>query len=252
MSTSRHTAMGRREFLKTSTCALATAAVGPQLFAGLASQPKLMVAGFASLEIESAGTDVFTANVIDARRAPADAAFLRHGARISSYGLSGADPRHQRALDFQAHYAVGSGKDRRFVPYYAWVAGGRSDGARPVSFNVPVDGEQKIRFSMTAKMPAPVAGAATSRRGLLASRETAVEPRAIPVELGLRGGAGSLELARGFYVIVPVYDGVRTPQWSSYSLRRTAGQWVLHEAHGAATLPVEFEHFVVRVDYAKA
>jgi len=250
MSTSRHKGMGRREFLRTSTCALATAAVGPQLFAGFAS-PKLMVAGFAPLEIESAGTDVFTANVIDARRASADAAFLRHNARISAYGLSGSNA-EPRALDFLTHYAIGRGESRHVVPFHTWVSSRRAEGPRPVSFTVPVDEEQKIRFSMTAKMPVVKPAASSSRRGLLSRpATTSVEPRALPIELSLHGDAGSTALSRGFYVVVPVYEGQRTPDWSAYTLRRSGGRWALHERYGSELRPAGFEHFVLRVDYAR-
>jgi hypothetical protein len=246
MSTNRHNGMGRRAFLKTSTCALATAAVGPRLFADV-WQPKLMVAAFAPLDI-SAGTEMSAANVIDARRAPApDAAFIRHGARISAFGLSGGEPRDRRAIDLLTHFAIGSGRERQLVPYFAWAGGGSN---APVSFHVPVDEEQRIRFSVTAKMPAPQAAGTSSRRGLLARRQTALEPRAIPVELSLGSEAGTIPLSRGFYVIVPVYDGQSAPRWSSYSLRQVAGGWALHELRGTEIRPATFEHFVVRVDYA--
>jgi hypothetical protein len=241
MSTSRHNGMHRRDFLRASACAVATAAVGPQLLAGV-GQPKLMVAGFAPLELP-AGTGIPAANVVDARRAPAaDAAFTRHGARISAFGLSGAGTRDRRAVDFLTHYAVGSGRDRSLVPFFAWAGGGNA----PVSFHVPVDEEQRIRFSVTAKMPAVQAQGDASRRGLFARRAKALEPRGIPVELSLRNDGSALPLSRGFYIIVPVYDGQSAPDFSSYSLQAVEGGYALHRAGRVA----DFEHFVVRVDYA--
>lgn len=240
MSTSRHNGMARRDFLKTSTCVLATAAVGPRLFAA-GWQPKLMVAGFAPLAI-SAGTETAVANVIDARRAPAaDPAFARHGARVSAFGLSGGEARNRRAIDFLTHYAVGTGRDRSLVPFFAWAG-----SSAPVSFYVPVDEEQRIRFSVTAKMPVPQAQGEASRRGLFASRARALEPRGIPVELALRNDGNALPLSRGFYIIVPVYDGQSAPDWSSYSLQQIDGGYALHRAGRVA----DFEHFVVRIDYA--
>lgn len=241
MSTSRHQGVGRREFLATSACVLASAAVGPELLAGLTVQPRLIVAGFAPLDIESAGTDAFQRNVVAAERnGAADPAFLRHGASVLMNGLSGGDPRARRALDFLTHYTVSDGGEPRLVPYHVWAGGGS-----PVRFTVPVDGQQRIRFSVTAPMPVAMAPQPSSRRAF-ASRQASAEtvPTALPVELSLDG---NISLRRGFFVVVPIYDGQSSPDWSRYSLRRSGGRWALH---GADNAPAAFEHFVVRVDYA--
>lgn len=241
MSTSRHQGMGRREFLTTSACALATAAVGPEVLAGLAWQPRLVVAGFAPLEIESAGTEVFERNVVAAERnGVADTAFLRHGASVSMHGVSGGDPRARRALDFLVHYAYSDNGETRFAPFHAWARSGS-----PVRFTVPVDEQQRIRFSVTAPMPVPEAAQPASRRVLARRpRTSTTAPTALPVELSL---GGNISLRRGFFIIVPVYDGQSAPDWSAYSLRRHDGRWTLHER---GNTPAAFEHFVVRVDYA--
>lgn len=246
MSTSRHQGMRRREFLATSACAVATAAVGPELFAGLTWQPRLIVAGFAPLEIESAGTDVFERNVAAAEKIrTADDAFVRHGASVSMYGVSGGDARTRRALDFLVHYTYSEAGEPHLIPFHAWAGSGG-----PVRFTVPVDEQQRIRFSVTAPMPSPKRPEPATRR-VFARRETPSEtvPTALPVELSLRGNVG---LRRGFYVIVPVYDGQSSPDWSAYSLRKSDNRWTLHTSLLGAAQPVPFEHFVVRVDYAKA
>lgn len=242
MSTSRHQGIGRREFLTTSACALATVAAGPELFAGLAWQPKLIVAGFAPLEIESAGTDVFERNVVAAERiGAADDAFLRHGASVSMQGVSGGDARARRALDFLVHYTYSEAGEPRLVPFHAWAGTGG-----PVRFTVPVDEQQRIRFSVTAPMPVAKTAAPASRR-VFARRETSSEtaPTALPIELALRG---NISLRRGFYVVVPVHDGQSAPNFAAYSLRKAGSRWALHGSNGA---PAAFEHFVVRIDYAK-
>jgi hypothetical protein len=240
MSTSRHQGLGRREFLTTSACALATVAVGPELFAGLAWQPRLIVAGFAPLEIESAGTERFERNVIAAERiGAADPAFRRHGASVSMNGLSGGDPRTRRAMEFLAHYTYAEAGESRVVPFRLWAGGGS-----PVRFTVPVDGQQRIRFSVTAPMPATETSAPATRRAFAHRAKSEAVPTALPVELSLAGG---VSLRRGFYVIVPVYDGQSSPDWSSYSLRRAGARWTLH---GLDLEPVSFEHFVIRLDHA--
>lgn len=240
MSTSRHQGLGRREFLTTSACALATVAVSPELFAGLAWQPKLIVAGFAPLEIESAGTGRFERNVIAAERiGAADPAFRRHGASVSMNGLSGGDPGTRRAMEFLAHYTYTEAGQSHVVPFHVWARGGG-----PVRFTVPVDDQQRIRFSVTAPMPPTETAAPPTRRVFARQAKGEAVPTALPVELSLTGG---VSLRRGFYVVVPVYDGQSSPDWSSYSLRRAGARWALHAVDGK---PVAFEHFVVRVDHA--
>lgn len=242
MTTSRHEGMGRRDFLRTSACALATAAVGPKLIAGLAVEPRLIVAGFAPLEIESAGTGSLERNVMAAERiAFADRAFLRHGARVSMNGVSGRHPGARRAVDFLTHYAyTADGGEQRFVPYHVWAG----HAGMPVRFTVPVDEQQRIRFSVTAPMPVVKDAAPESRRFLARKPKTELAPTALPVELSFDG---RVKLTRGYYVIVPVYDGEKAPDWSSYSLAKDGSRWTLHTRDAK---PAAFEHFVVRVDYA--
>ncbi len=136
MITKRHQ-MGRRDFLRvSSTCALATAAVGPKLLAEVAAaSPRRLVVGFSS-------PDEF-AGVIAAASIPAgDGAFIGRGARITVSGASGAPaaPRARRAVDLLAHYSYFEGSERKSVPFRAWSCS-RTTGCQGnrVSFNVPVD-----------------------------------------------------------------------------------------------------------------
>src|SRR5687767_12449380 len=94
MSTNGHQ-MGRRDFLIfSSTAALASATVGPKLFAkGAAAAPKRLAVGFAPFDEN--------ATVVPASSVPAgDGAFISRGARIAVFGSrTFADqPRARRAV----------------------------------------------------------------------------------------------------------------------------------------------------------
>jgi hypothetical protein len=229
MSTSRDQGIGRRQFLTTSACALAAVAVGPELLAGLAPAPRAITAGFAPLDIEKAVGDVFTQNVVAAETiGAADQAFVRLGASVSMLGRSGAAGRGPRALQFAANFAV-EGDPEKTLPFHMWAGSGS-----PVRFTVPVESQRRLLFTVSTR--AVTKDVSSGGEGEVA----------LPVELSLTGGA--INLQRGFYVIVPLYEGASVPNWWAYSLRRTAGRWSLVDVDGA---PATFEHFVVRVDYAK-
>ncbi len=68
-----------------------------------------------------------------------------------------------------------------------------------------------------------------------------------PVTLSLTSEAGSLKLVRGYYVIVPLFDGDAAPSWSSFELRQHEGRMALVDRNGDVA---PFEHFVLKVDYA--
>jgi hypothetical protein len=74
------------------------------------------------------------------------------------------------------------------------------------------------------------------------------ESTPLPLTLSLQNENGGLRLARGFYVVVPMFSGDSEPNWSSWSLRSVDGRMALVDSRGN-TAP--FEHFVLRVDYAK-
>ena len=78
--------------------------------------------------------------------------------------------------------------------------------------------------------------------------ESAARDEGFPVALTLLSGDG-VKLVRGFYVIVPMSDGDSEPRWSRYHLEQAEGRWALHDDNREIA---PFEHFVLRIDYAKA
>ncbi len=233
--------MGRRQFLiVSSTCAVAAATVGPKLFAGESAPPKRLAVGFMPFDGDGA--------VVDAAGIPAgDGAFIGRGARVTASGASGAsaDPRGRRAVELIAHFAYFDGAERKVAPFRAWGCS-RVTGCQgnPVGFTVPVDEVQKIVLTVGVERGTPEN--TTSRREAL--RGDVTESSALPLVLSLQGEAGSLRLARGFYVVVPMFDGDSDPRWSSWTVRAAGGRFSLVDADGNIA---PFEHFVLRVDYAK-
>ncbi len=241
MNTNEHK-IGRREFLLvSSTCALAAAAVGPKLFGGEAvSSPKRLAVGFASLDD--------SAPLMAASGIPAgDGAFIGHGARITVSGASGAsaEPRERRGVELLTHYSYFEGAERRDAPFRAWGCS-RKTGCQgnAVSFNVPVDVEQRIRFTVGVEAGAVKSGGPTTRRITV---DAATESESLPVVLSLLSDPDSLKLVRGFYVIVPLFENDGQPRWSDWHLARVEGRMSLVNGNGDVA---PFEHFVLRVDYA--
>jgi len=236
------TEIGRRQFLIASSAALATAAVGPKLFAGAAGgpPPKRLTVGFAPID---AGATVIAAASIPA----GDGGFISRGARVSVSGTSGtfAKPTARRAVELVAHYSYLDGAERRAAPFRAWGCN-RTTGCQgsPTSFTVPVDEVGKLEFTVETERGVP--GAAASRRDALAGAMP--ESAVLPVTLSLLSG-DSLKLVRGYYIIVPLFDEDAEPRWSQYELRSSEGRWALTDHDGNAA---SFEHFVLRIDYAKS
>lgn len=240
MNTSRHTGMGRREFLQLSSIsALATVAAGPKLFAGEAAQPQRLAIGFVPLEGGALGNAD--------RISSGDGGFLSHGARVSvSGGGTFATPSHRRAVELNANFSYFEGAERRVAPFHAW-SGSRITGCsgNAVSFRMPVEDEQKVAFSVTSQRM--TGGSAVAQR-LGIAEGPQLESKALPFSLTLLSERGTLKLVRGFYVVVPLFDGDSEPRWSSLEVKQTGGRWAVH-ARGEET-PAAVEHFVLRVDYA--
>ncbi|HUP63457.1 MAG TPA: hypothetical protein VNA69_23935 [Thermoanaerobaculia bacterium] len=213
--------------------------VGPELLAGQQAPPRSIATGFAPFDFDPAGPGDVELWLTPAERiGAADRAFLRHGARISMYGVSGGEARSRGSLAFDVHYTVSEGGVRREVLFHAWAGGGG-----PIRFVVPLDHEDRIRFSVTAVMPA----SQTRRRSRGVNRgKTQTSPSALALELSLDG---PIRLQRGFYVIVPLLDGQSAPGWWEYAVRKVNGRWGVYSVAGT---PAPFEHFVVRVDHAAA
>lgn len=242
MSISRHE-FGRRQFLiASSTCALATAVVGPKLFAGAsASLPKRLAVGFASVDEDAA---LNAASTVPA----GDGGFIGRGARITVSGASGvsADPGQRRAVELLTHYSYFDGSERRDAPFRAWGCS-RKTGCQgnSVSFTVPVDEEQRIRFSVGVESGSTSAGAPTTRRRAVGGAAT--ESQALPVTLSLLSEPDSMKLVRGYYVVVPLFENDGDPRWSDWQIRRVDGRMAIVDGNGNLAL---FEHLVLRIDYA--
>ncbi len=233
--------MGRRQFLVlSSTCAVAAATVGPRLFAGERAVPKRLAVGFAAFEEN--------ASVVSASGIPSgDGGFIGRGARVTVSGASGAsaDPRGRRAVELLAHYSYLDGAERRNAPFRAWACSRRTGcQGNPVSFNVPVDEVQKIQLTVGVETGAPESAA--TRRQALAGGVT--ESTVLPLTLTLQDEAGAYKLARGFYVVVPMFEGDSNPSWSAWTVRAAEGRFSLVDADGNVA---PFEHFVLRIDYVE-
>jgi hypothetical protein len=232
--------MGRRQFLVlSSTCALAAATVGPKLFAGESASPKRLAVGFKAFEQDAV--------VAAASIASGDGAFIGRGARITASGASGtsAEPRGRRAVELLAHFSYLDGAERKVAPFRAWGCS-RVTGCQgsPVGFTVPVDEVQRVVLSVGVERGAPEG--TTSRRDTMLMGGT--ESAALPLVLSLQSEAGTYALARGFYVVVPMFEGDSDPSWSSWTVSAVDGRFALVDAEGNVA---SFEHIVLRVDYAK-
>jgi hypothetical protein len=236
--------IGRRQFLVySSTGALATAVLGPKLFADvLNSAPRRLAVGYAAFGENAAVSSASSLTTVDG-------GFIGRGARISVSGSSGAgqNPRSRRTVELLAHYSYLDGAERKTTPFRAWGCS-RVTGCQgsPTSFLFPVDEVQKISFTVSAESGTPsaaAAGPATRREALVPEGTKSTE---LPVVLSLQGEAGTFKLARGFYVVVPIFEGDSDPRWSAYSMRQVEGRWSLVDGAGAVA---PFEHFVLRIDY---
>ena len=239
MSTNR-VEMGRREFLVLSSTALATVAVMPKLFAGesaaVVGEARLAV-GFASFEER--------ASAMDATRVSADGAFISRGALVGICGVRNIskNPRDRRAVEVLAHYSVADGAERKDIPLRAWAAGRSSEAQGKVAFfNMPVDETQKLVFSFATERGRPGGGAASRR-------DTFGEPtvsNTSTLTLSLTGEPGSIKLARGFYIVVPMFDRDSDPRWSSWRVGELDGRWSLVDGDNN---PANFEHVILSIDY---
>jgi len=235
--------MGRRQFLVvSSTCAVA-AAVAPRLFGGEpAVRPKRLAVGFARFEESS--------TLIPASGIPAgDGAFIGQGARITASGASGAaaDPRLRRGVELLAHFSYLEGATLRDAPFRAWACN-RDTGCQgnTVGFNVPVDEQQSIRFSVVVESGAAKPVSRTSRRRAIGGNP--MQSEEMSVRLTLLSEPGAIKLVRGHYVIVPLFEHDSEPRWSNWRVQRVDGRMALVDGNDTAA---SFEHFVLGVDYAR-
>ena len=233
--------IGRRQFLiASSVAAVASATVGPKLLAeAITPAPKKLAVGFAPA---AAGAAMAAASAVSG----ADRAFLSRGARVTVHGarVATTDPRARRTLNLVAHYPVVEGGEVKSVPFFAWGCSRQtgSDG-NCARFVMPVADTEKLVFTVTTQRGLPTGVQPTRRDALTAPTESTPTP----VTLSLGGEPGSFNLAAGYYVIVPMFGGDRDPRWSAYTVGELDGESTLIGRDGKAP---DFEHFVLRIDYA--
>lgn len=232
--------MGRRQFLRVSTAsAVATAVLGPKLFAAeRAGAPRRLAVGYASFDEPRLASAAYISS--------ADGGFIGRGARVTVNRASGLarSPLERRGVELRAHFSYFDGAERKSTPFTAWgssrASGAQGSGA---AFTYPVDEVQKISFTLHAESGAP-AGAATRRDAMAGDATVATE---LPLVLSLQNEAGSLKLARGFYVVVPLFENDAEPNWSAFTMGEYEGRRALLDADGKVA---PFEHLVLAIDYA--
>lgn len=199
----------RRDFLiLTSMAAAAAAAVGPKLFAAAPPATAKLAIGIAPLD---GGTFADAASVPSS-----DGAFISRGARVAFAGAHNA----KRSGELLAQFPWFHGSEKRLAPFRVWARGGNG-----VRFDMPVDVEQKLLFSLVA------------------------EGATLPVALSLQSDRSALKLVRGVYALVPLFDRDAAPRWPGYELRDDAGRITMQDRRTGQ--PAAFEHFLLRVDYVK-
>jgi hypothetical protein len=224
----------------TSAGAVMAAVVGPSIFASeVALSSRRLAVGYASFDAN--------ARVVDGIHVPAaDGGFIGRGARVlvAAANVASRDPRARRTVGLTAHYAYMDGAERKSTPFTAWAASRATGGtASPAAFTIPVDEVQTLSFSVETESGAP-RGKASRRDALILEPTLTTE---LPLTLSLQNAPGSVKLAQGFYVVVPMFEGDSGPNWSAYRMGQIQGRWALVDRDGDIA---SFEHFVLKIDYA--
>jgi hypothetical protein len=233
--------VGRRQFLKVSSAsAIAVAVLGPDIFAEEMQVPQRLAVGFASF-----GDTFSSASSIPA----SDGTFIGRGARITLSGASrpAGAPAGRRMTELITHFSYLDGARTKSAPFIAWVCS-RVEGCQGgnSSFYVPVDETQKLSFTVGVEGGTAVA-AKTTRRRAVGGDASQHRAASVPLTLSLQEEKGSVRLARGHYVILPVFEGDSEPRWGDWSIGSVDGRVQLVDRNGQ---PAPFEHFVLKTDYA--
>ena len=234
--------IGRRNFLKVSSAAIATVTLAPRLLAG-DEAPRRLVVGYASLGKAQHFRPASTLG-------SGDGAFISRGARISLSGLAGAEATAKagRAVELVVNYTYSDGAERKQAPFVAWGSNTQTGShGSPISFTVPVDEEQRISIDIRTQRNVSTAGALTSRRRAVGGPGEPMN-ESHPIFLTLLSEEGT-KLQRGNYAIVPLFGGDPEPLWYAYEVAMVDGRRSLVDDAGE---PASFPHFIVRVDYATA
>jgi hypothetical protein len=249
--------MGRREFLLvTSGTALAAMAFGQELLPSIpgSKQQRNYALGYAEFDALRQGDARrgFFPNVSSADSLSPDGNFIRNGVRISIRGANAAAVREgSRSMLLTVQFLAEEGGVQRSYPFYAWSYSKSSGMSSPVSFVVPIDQDQRVRFLLGATAAPAETSAAVSRRGLItagAASEAGAEPDAISISL--LSGDGSAKLRRGYYIFAPLAAGASVPRWSNLQLRNENGL-KLFQTDGLDVVPANFDYVILYIDYAK-
>lgn len=247
--------MGRREFLLvTSGTALAAMAFGQELLPSIPGtvRQRNYALGYAEFDAlrHAEARKGFLPNVSAADSLSPDGNFLRNGVRISIRGANAAAVNEgSRSMLLTVQYLVSEGGIQRSYPFYAWSYSKGSGMSSPVSFVVPIDQDQRVRFLLGATAVPSETAAAVSRRGLLTAAEAGAEPDAISLSL-LSGSDGSAKLRRGYYILAPLAAGASAPRWSNLQLRNENGL-KLFQSDGLDVVSANFDYVILYVDYVK-
>ena len=236
-------AFHRRDFLKFSSIAALGVAAGALLernaFADSAPLPLRLWVGCAGIdEIDRARGNPMDVVLAPVRSlASSDGTFIRRGARVKIAGIS-CGSAARRVMEVRPHYLSDGTTD---VPVIAWGPGGGR-----VAFTMPVEVEQRLRFSFVPTPPAPPP--ILSRRRLVGAAAPADMSQ--DLVLSLLNEPDVVKLTRAYYVVVPQFTDAPEPKWGSYTLLSHKGHMLMHEWRDGFMQPVELEHFVLRTDYA--
>ncbi len=261
MNNPKQQGLGRREFiLMTSGTALVAVAMGQVNFSSPAPARSVAL-GFAESDAAKSADARFVPNVMSADRVSSgDGSFLR-GARVSIRGFN-VTPKAstgRKDIQFITNYTVMEAGVPKLLPFVAWSYSKSSGAGHRVSYVVPLDQDQHLRFMLKTDLSATetntevvASSVAMARRNLFSNlvseaANSPVDPDAIT--LSIAGEKGMTKLRRGYYIIAPTAGGVSDPDWSRFQIRSGEDGLKLFAMDGFDPAPADFEYLIMQVDY---
>ena len=253
--------LGRREFiLMTSGTVLAAMAMGQASFSSPAVAARPFSLGYAEPDATARVDGRFLPNVVSADRvSSSDGGFVR-GVRVSIRGAN-VTPKAingRKNMQLITDFTVVEGGTAKIYPFIAWSYNRSSGAGQLVTYLVPIDQDQHLRFLFKTDLPATqsgdtaMPGLATTRRNLLStvineSAGSGSDPDTIT--LSVRGESGATKLQRGYYIIAPTAAGTSEPDWSRFQIRKGDNGLKLYAMNGFEAVPADFEYLILQVDY---
>jgi len=246
--------VNRRDFLLLGSGAMvAVAALGSDLLPRPVTARSALSIGFVEPDLaQRTGVQSrFSPNVVPATRiGSSDGTFISNGARVTAFGPARDNTKVRRGSHAQfeliTYFTATDGAQVTKVPFHTWMASPDGRSSVPVSFTVPVDGEQRLSMGVLVKQqPAKLSGRLPNRRELLPSTD---EPDENNVTLTLLSDPSAPKLRRGYYILA-IGDDKFAPNWGSMELRRTENGFQLLEISAFETKPVDFDFVVLSIDY---